>query len=105
MITQNFQQLRGQGSQGSYKEIERIGGEMNRFVNELPRCYRMEDPDKSMDKGEYGPIAHPSWRSASQADQTELWYLPTHRYYIQTEILHFTIILHVSRSQPGCAPH
>jgi hypothetical protein len=24
------------------------------------------------------------------------WYLPVHRYYIQTEILHFTIILHVS---------
>lgn len=27
---------------------------------------------------------------------TELWFLPIHRYYIQTEILHFTIILHVS---------
>jgi len=26
----------------------------------------------------------------------ELWFLPVHRYYIQTEILHFTIILHVS---------
>jgi hypothetical protein len=24
----------------------------------------------------------------------ELWYLPVHRYYIQTEILHFIIILH-----------
>lgn len=24
------------------------------------------------------------------------WYLSVHRYYIQTEILHFTIILHVS---------
>ena len=51
MITQNFQQLNGQGSQGSYKEIERIGGEMKRFVSSLPRCFKMEDPDKSMDKG------------------------------------------------------
>ena len=52
MITQNFQQLRGHGAQSSYKEIERIGDEMKRFVGELPRCYRMEDPDKSMDQGE-----------------------------------------------------
>lgn len=35
-----------------------------------------------------------------EADQVECWYLPVHRYYIQTEILHFIIILHVSSKLP-----
>jgi uncharacterized membrane protein YphA (DoxX/SURF4 family) len=51
MITHNFQQLRGQGAQGNYKEIERIGDEMKRFVAGLPKCFSMENPDRSLDKG------------------------------------------------------
>jgi hypothetical protein len=43
---------------------------------------------------QYRSLKH--FTSDKIADEAELWYLPTHRYYIQTEILHFTIILHVS---------
>lgn len=61
-----------------YRDVELIDGELRDFVRNLPPHFSMRNPDKSLDSA--------------------LWYLPVHRYYIQTEILHFSIILHV-----GCA--
>nr|XP_019008291.1 uncharacterized protein I206_06846 [Kwoniella pini CBS 10737]OCF47072.1 hypothetical protein I206_06846 [Kwoniella pini CBS 10737] len=71
-VTQHFQRLSGQSS--SYKDVEALDAEFKQFVEDLPPTYKMLTPDKSYDK--------------------KLWFLPIHRYYIQTEILHFTIILH-----------
>ncbi|WWC59664.1 uncharacterized protein I303_102226 [Kwoniella dejecticola CBS 10117] len=71
-VTQHFQRLSGQNS--SYKDVEALDAEFKQFVDSLPPTYKMLTPDKSYDK--------------------KLWFLPIHRYYIQTEILHFTIILH-----------
>ena len=59
-----------------YRDVELIDGELRDFVRNLPPHFSMRNPDKSLDSA--------------------LWYLPVHRYYIQTEILHFSIILHVS---------
>ncbi|EIW71030.1 hypothetical protein TREMEDRAFT_27559 [Tremella mesenterica DSM 1558] len=72
-ITNHFQRLR---SMATYKVIEDLDAELKEFVKDLPAAFRMHDFDRSYD--------------------TKLWFLPVHRYYIQTEILHFTIILHVS---------
>ncbi|ORX34040.1 fungal-specific transcription factor domain-domain-containing protein [Kockovaella imperatae] len=57
-----------------YDEVKRIDGLFTQFMAELPPDFRMRNPDKSND--------------------SQLWYLSIHRYYIQTEILHFRIILH-----------
>ena len=57
-----------------YEEIKDIEALFRKFIANLPPDFRMIEPDKSHDK--------------------DLWYLPIHRYYIQTEILHFRIILH-----------
>nr|XP_019046958.1 hypothetical protein I302_03564 [Kwoniella bestiolae CBS 10118]OCF25888.1 hypothetical protein I302_03564 [Kwoniella bestiolae CBS 10118] len=70
-VTQHFQRLSGQGS---YRDVEALDAELKQFVEDLPPTYKMLIPDKSYDK--------------------KMWFLPIHRYYIQTEILHFTIILH-----------
>ncbi|RXK39216.1 hypothetical protein M231_03573 [Tremella mesenterica] len=70
-ITNHFQRLR---SMATYKVIEDLDAELKEFVKDLPAAFRMHDFDRSYD--------------------TKLWFLPVHRYYIQTEILHFTIILH-----------
>ncbi|WRT64595.1 uncharacterized protein IL334_001528 [Kwoniella shivajii] len=70
-VTQHFQTLSGQTS---YRDVEALDAEFKQFVEDLPPTYKMLSPDKSYDK--------------------KMWFLPIHRYYIQTEILHFTIILH-----------
>ncbi|WVR04770.1 hypothetical protein IAU60_001782 [Kwoniella sp. DSM 27419] len=70
-MTNQFQRLQGQMS---YREVEAVDEELRQFVRELPPAFRMLSPDKSWDG--------------------QMWYLPIHRYYIQTEVLHFTIILH-----------
>ncbi|WWD21666.1 hypothetical protein CI109_106152 [Kwoniella shandongensis] len=70
-ITQHFQKLQGQTQ---YRDVENLDAELKQFVADLPPAFSMENPDKSQD--------------------SKLWYLPIHRYYIQTEILHFVIILH-----------
>ncbi|WVQ69466.1 uncharacterized protein L199_007684 [Kwoniella botswanensis] len=70
-VTQHFQRLSGQGS---YRDVEALDAELKQFVENLPPTYKMLTPDKSYDD--------------------KMWFLPIHRYYIQTEILHFTIILH-----------
>ena len=57
-----------------YDEIKEIDGLFNQFVSSLPPDFRLHNPDKSHDGASY--------------------YLPVHRYYIQTEVLHFRIILH-----------
>ncbi|WVQ79880.1 hypothetical protein IAT38_001980 [Cryptococcus sp. DSM 104549] len=70
-ITQHFQRLQGQTQ---YRDVEALDAELKQFVADLPPTFTMLTPDKSYD--------------------SKLWFLPIHRYYIQTEILHFTIILH-----------
>ncbi|WWC86725.1 uncharacterized protein L201_001603 [Kwoniella dendrophila CBS 6074] len=70
-VTQHFQRLSGQTS---YKDVEALDAELKQFVEDLPPTFKMLTPDKSYDQ--------------------KMWFLPIHRYYIQTEILHFTIILH-----------
>ncbi|OCF45779.1 nuclear protein [Kwoniella heveanensis CBS 569] len=70
-VTQHFQRLQGQTS---YRDVEALDAEFKQFVEDLPPTFRMLTPDKSYDN--------------------KMWFLPIHRYYIQTEILHFTIILH-----------
>lgn len=70
-ITHHFQRLTGQTQ---YRDVEALDAELKQFVADLPPTFTMLNHDKSYD--------------------SKLWYLPIHRYYIQTEILHFTIILH-----------
>ena len=70
-VTEHFQLL---DEQVQYRDVEAIDEEFKDFIADLPPAFRMLDPDRSWDD--------------------KLWYLPVHRYYIQTEILHFTIILH-----------
>ncbi|KIR54550.1 nuclear protein [Cryptococcus gattii Ru294] len=72
-ITHHFQRLTGQTQ---YRDVEALDAELKQFVADLPPTFTMLNHDKSYD--------------------SKLWFLPIHRYYIQTEILHFTIILHVS---------
>ncbi|KLT39784.1 hypothetical protein CC85DRAFT_250611 [Cutaneotrichosporon oleaginosum] len=57
-----------------YSDIQAIDAQLRKLREDLPRHFQMLTPDKSLDK-----------------DRT---FLPVHRFYIQTEILHFTIILH-----------
>lgn len=91
-ITQHFQRLEGETQ---YRDVEAIDSSLKTFVDNLPPTFTMLDPDRSYDESEWHAmpgigvvLIHPA----------ELWYLPIHRYYIQTEILHFTIILHVSQT-------
>ncbi|WVN89314.1 uncharacterized protein L203_104536 [Cryptococcus depauperatus CBS 7841] len=70
-ITHHFQRLEGPTE---YRDVEAIDAEMKQFVANLPPAFSMLNHDRS--------------------DDDKLWFLPIHRYYIQTEILHFTIILH-----------
>ncbi|ODN79510.1 hypothetical protein L202_03476 [Cryptococcus amylolentus CBS 6039] len=70
-ITKQFQHLQGQTG---YKDVEAIDAELKELVASMPPSFAMHNPDKSWDD--------------------KLWFLSIHRYYIQTEILHFTIILH-----------
>ncbi|KAK8847577.1 hypothetical protein IAR55_005436 [Kwoniella newhampshirensis] len=70
-ITQHFQRLQGQTQ---YRDVENLDAELKQFVSDLPPAFSLHNPDKSTDD--------------------KFWYLPVHRYYIQTEILHFVIILH-----------
>ncbi|KAK4684431.1 hypothetical protein P7C73_g5751, partial [Tremellales sp. Uapishka_1] len=70
-IVHHFQRLQGQTQ---YKDVEILDAELKTFVKNLPPQFQMLTPDTSYDQAQ--------------------WYLPVHRYYIQTEILHFTIILH-----------
>ncbi|BEI81893.1 hypothetical protein CcaverHIS002_0210530 [Cutaneotrichosporon cavernicola] len=57
-----------------YCDVQAIDQQLRKLHDDLPRQFQMLTPDKSLDK------AQP--------------FLAVHRYYIQTEILHFTIILH-----------
>jgi hypothetical protein len=69
-----------------YSDVQAIDAQLRKLRDDLPRHFQMLTPDKSLDKG--GP------HISDLADMAELTFLPVHRYYIQTEILHFTIILH-----------
>ncbi|WOO77154.1 putative transcriptional regulatory protein [Vanrija pseudolonga] len=70
-IVRNFQRV---DRDPSYDDVLALDAKLNQLRKDLPPQFRMNNPDKSRDK--------------------DVWYLPIHRYYIQTEILHFTIILH-----------
>ncbi|KAL1413444.1 hypothetical protein Q8F55_001211 [Vanrija albida] len=70
-IVRNFQRV---DRDPTYDEVLALDAQLTQLRNDLPPQFRMNDTDKSKDK--------------------DIWYLPIHRYYIQTEILHFTIILH-----------
>ena len=76
------------GEAVQYRDVEALDEDFKSFVAALPRAFRMNDPDRSWDKSKRTRPKFPL--------MPELWFLPVHRYYIQTEILHFTIILHVS---------
>jgi len=86
-LTDHFQML---GEVVQYRDVEELDAEFKAFMRELPRAFRMTEPDKTWDASEWQPLLRCS------ALTPELWFLPVHRYYIQTEILHFIIILHVS---------
>ncbi|BEJ12592.1 hypothetical protein CspHIS471_0210520 [Cutaneotrichosporon sp. HIS471] len=57
-----------------YCDVQAIDQQLRKLHDDLPPQFQMLTPDKSLDKA--------------------LPFLAVHRYYIQTEILHFTIILH-----------
>lgn len=71
----------------SYSDVLAIDAQLRKLRDDLPRHFQMLAPDTSLDKG--GPMI-----ARLVTDVSELPFLPVHRYYIQTEILHFTIILH-----------
>jgi hypothetical protein len=91
-ITQHFQRLEGETQ---YRDVEAIDSSLKTFVDNLPPTFTMLDPDRSYDESELHAM---SGIGVLLIHYAELWYLPIHRYYIQTEILHFTIILHVSQT-------
>jgi hypothetical protein len=73
----------------TYDDVLAFDAQLNQLRKDLPPQFRMNNPDKSQDKGEWAPPG-----VMVLMCYTDVWYLPIHRYYIQTEILHFTIILH-----------
>ena len=120
-ITQHFQRLDGQTQ---YRDVEALDNQMKAFVADLPPSFKMFDSDRSYDNSEscklgsglcsvkfdrmsviepYGGYGGDRvlFDETLTVGMAELWFLPVHRYYIQTEILHFTIILHVSDTTNG----
>lgn len=91
----HFQRL---DAPAQYRDVEDLDAELREFVKNLPPHFSMTNPDKSLDSGTCPGVIYPRHADARAA----LWYLPVHRYYIQTEILHFTIILHVSGILYAC---
>lgn len=89
-IVRSFQRLHGRTQ---YQDVKHIDAELKKLRDELPPAFKMLNPDKSFDGGEHESL-QPGICVVIDASFTDLWYLPTHRYYIQTEILHYTIILH-----------
>jgi hypothetical protein len=89
-IVRSFQRLHGRTQ---YQDVKHIDAELKKLRDELPPAFKMLNPDKSFDGGEQESL-QPGRCVVIDASFTDLWYLPTHRYYIQTEILHYTIILH-----------
>ncbi|TXT15682.1 hypothetical protein VHUM_00185 [Vanrija humicola] len=70
-IVRNFQRV---DRDPTYDDVLALDAKLNQLRKDLPPQFRLDNPDTSQDK--------------------DFWYLPIHRYYIQTEILHYTIILH-----------
>ncbi|ORY27664.1 fungal-specific transcription factor domain-domain-containing protein [Naematelia encephala] len=70
-IVHHFQKL---DEPAQYSDVERLQMELDEFVGKLPRCFRMHNPDKSLD-------ALMPW-------------LPVHRFMLLTEILVTSIMLH-----------
>lgn len=48
-MVHHFQKL---DESAKYSDVEALQVEMDRFIDGLPGCFRMYDPDKSMDEGE-----------------------------------------------------
>jgi hypothetical protein len=76
-ITQHFQRLDGGGG---YKDVEVLDGQIRALRESLPPAFSIDSPNEEWDDSESWTPA-PTW-TALMAQ--ECWYLPVHRYYIQT---------------------
>lgn len=83
-ITSQFQRLRGSMH---YDEVLSIDRELQDFTDSLPPQFRIMETDTSKDKGEL--------RTSSRGtDHSDLPHLTVQRLFIQSEILHYGIVLH-----------
>lgn len=84
-ITSQFQKLRGSMH---YNEVLSIDQELQDFTASLPPQFRIMETDTSKDKGESQELL------CRMLTHSELPHLPAQRLFIQSEILHYGIVLH-----------
>lgn len=75
-----------------YPPVQRLQKDLQELISSLPPHYRMQNPDTSLDGGE----CFPRFISNQYSSSAELHYLSAHRFYLQTELLHWVIILNAS---------
>jgi hypothetical protein len=86
-IVHHFQKL---DEPARYSDVESLHMEIQAFIETLPRCYRMYDADKSLDKGRWNILV-----AKRLLTLVEFFWLPIHRFMLLTEVLVTIIILHV----------